>query len=99
FEGDEEEEQPLFRRREGAVLGHRQPAGRPWCPSEAPRRQWRVARRREGQEQRWKLREGHAGHIQERRGAARHVGASSTGHPGGLLSWEAPSTINHGKLS
>ena len=98
FARDQEEEPPLFRRRSGAVLVHRKPAGRPRLPVEAPRRQMRVKRGLKGWDRLLKLVERHAGHRQELRGAGLHVGEPYTGPMWCLLAWEAQSTINRAKL-
>ena len=70
----EDEEQPIFRCRQGAVLVHGKLAGGPGFPIEAPRRHMRLERGLEGRDQLLKLVEGQAGEIQELRGAGLHVG-------------------------
>ncbi len=55
LEVGEQEKEPIFRRRQGAVLVHGKLAGGPGFPIEAPRRQMRVERRREGRDQDLKL--------------------------------------------
>ena len=54
----EQEEQPVFRRRQGAVLLHAQPAGGPGFPREAPRGHPCLERRLEGRDEELKLVEG-----------------------------------------
>ena len=70
----EQEEQPIFRRRQGAVFVHGKLAGRPGFPIEAPRGHMRLERRLKGRDQVLKLLEGQAREIQELRGAGLHVG-------------------------
>jgi hypothetical protein len=65
FEIGEYEEQPIFRRRQGAVLVHGKLAGGPGFPIEAPRRHMRLKRRLEGWDQLLKLVKSHACEIQE----------------------------------
>jgi hypothetical protein len=65
FEIGEYEEQPIFRRRQGAVLVHGKLAGGPGFPIEAPRRHMRLKRRLEGRDQLLKLVKSHACEIQE----------------------------------
>src|SRR6266852_7267164 len=69
----EQEEQPIFRRRQGAVLVHGKLAGRPGLPIEAPRGHMRVERGLKGRNQLLKLVEGQAGQIQELRGAGLYI--------------------------
>jgi hypothetical protein len=73
LEVGEQEEQPIFRRRQGAVLVYRKPAGGPGFPIEAPRGHMRLERRLEGRNQLLKLVEGQAGQIQELRGTGLHI--------------------------
>jgi len=61
----EEEEQPLFRRRQGAVVVHAKAASGPRLPIHPPRRHPGVERGLEGRDQLLKLVEGQAGEIQE----------------------------------
>jgi hypothetical protein len=98
LEGGEQEEQPSFRRRQGAVLVHAKPARGPGLPIKALRRHRRVERRLERRDQGLKRLEGHAGEIQQLRGAGLQIGAPYPGQRGGLLSWEAQDTINRDKL-
>jgi hypothetical protein len=69
LEVSEQEEQPIFRRRQGAVLVDGKLAGRPGLPIEAPRRHMRLERRLKGWDEGLKLVEGQAREIQELRGA------------------------------
>jgi hypothetical protein len=89
----EKEDQAIFRRRQRTVLVHREPAGGPRLPSEAPRRQRRLVRGLKRRDQLLKLVEGQTGEIQELGGACLHLGESYTGHLWCLLSWEAEYTI------
>src|SRR5436190_439913 len=70
----EQGEQPIFRRRQGAVLVHGKLAGGPGLPIEAPRGHMRVKRGLKGRNQLLKLVEGQAGQIQELRGTGLHIG-------------------------
>jgi hypothetical protein len=99
LEGGEQEEQPIFRRRQGAGLVHGKPAGGAGFPIEAPRGHMRVERRLEGRDQLLKLVERHAREIQELRGAGLQISEPYTGHRGCLLSLKAQYTINRDKLS
>jgi|GEM_PF-5886992 len=74
FQVDEDEEQPIFRCREGAVLVHGEPARSPGLPIEAPRRHMRLECRLERRDQLLKLVEGQTGEIQELRGAGLQIG-------------------------
>src|SRR6266446_10726532 len=74
LQGREQEEQPVFRRRQRAVLVHAQPAGGAGLPSEAPRRHVGLERRLKGRNELGKLVEGQAGEIQQRRRARLHIG-------------------------
>ena len=69
----EQEEQPVFRRREGAVFVDGKLAGGPRFPIEAPRRHPGLERWLEGRDEELKLVERHARHIQKLRGAGRHI--------------------------
>src|SRR5713101_1925990 len=89
FQVDQNEEQPIFGCRQGAVLVDRKPAGGPRFPVEAPRRHMRLVSRLKGRDEELKLVERQAGQIQELRGAGLHIGESYTGHLWCLLSWEA----------
>jgi hypothetical protein len=80
FEVGEDEEQAIFRRRERTVFVHREPAGGPRFPIEAPRREMRAERRLEGRDQLLKLVERQAGEIQELCRAGLHIGELYTGH-------------------
>ena len=70
----EQEEQPVFRRRQRAVLVHAKPAGGAGLPIEAPRRHVGLERRLKGRNELVKLVEGQAGQIQELCGAILHIG-------------------------
>jgi len=61
LQGGEQEEPPVFRRRQGAVLIDGKLAGRPGLPIEAPRGHMRVACGLEGRDQGLKLLEGQTG--------------------------------------
>ena len=65
FEVDEDEEQPIFRGREGAVLVHGEPACGPRLPIEAPRGHMRLERRLQRGDQLLKHVERQARQIQE----------------------------------
>ena len=69
----EQEEQPIFRRRQRAGLIDGKPAGGPGRAIEAPLRHVRLKCRLEGRDQDLKLLNGQAGEIQELRGAQPHV--------------------------
>jgi hypothetical protein len=75
-----QEEQPIFRRRQGAVFVHGKLAGRPGLPIEAPRGHMRLKRRLKGWDQLLKLVEGQAGEIQDFRRARLQIGKPYTGH-------------------
>src|SRR2546422_1937777 len=93
FQVGKDEEQAIFRRRKRAVLVHREPAGGPRFPIEAPRGQMRLVRGFKRRDQLLKLVEGQTGEIQELGWARLHIGESYTGHLWCLLSWEAEYTI------
>jgi hypothetical protein len=90
---DQNEEQPIFRRRQGAVLIDDKLADGPGFPIEAPHRHMRVERGLEGWHQLLKLVKGQAREIQELCGAGLHISEPYTGHTWCLLSWEAQHTI------
>jgi len=73
LEVSEQEEQPIFRRRQGAVLVDGKPARGPRLPIHPPRRHPGLERGLEGRDQLLKLVEGHAGEIQELCGAGLQV--------------------------
>ena len=98
LEVGEDEEQPIFRRRQRAVLVHAKLASGPRLPVHPPCRHTGLERGLEGRDQLLKLVEGHAGHIEELQRAGLRLGEPSTGHRGCLLSWEAQYTINRDKL-
>jgi hypothetical protein len=62
----EDKQEPIFRRRQGAVLVHGKPASNPRLAIHAPRRHTRLERGLEGRDQLLKLVEGQAGEIQKR---------------------------------
>jgi hypothetical protein len=70
LQGGEEEEQPIFRRRQGTVWVHETPACGPRCPVEAPLAPMRVERRLKRRDEELKLVERHAGQSQALRGTA-----------------------------
>ena len=76
FEVDEDEEQPVFRCRQGAVLIDSKLAGGPGFPIKAPHRHMRLKCRLEGWDQGLKLLERQACQIQELCEAGLHVGES-----------------------
>jgi len=86
LEVGEDEEQPIFRRRQGAVFVHAKPASGPRLPIHPPRRHTRVERGLEGRDQLLKLVEGQAGEIQELHWAGLQVSEPYTGHGWCLLS-------------
>jgi hypothetical protein len=65
FQVDQDEQEPICPRRQGAVLVHGKPARGPRLPIHAPRRHTGVERGLEGWGQLLKLIEGYAGEIQE----------------------------------
>ena len=93
LQGGEDEEQPIFWRRQGAVLIHAKLAGGPGLPIEAPCRHMGVEGGLEGRDQLRKLVERQAREIQELHGAGLQIGEPYTGHTWCLLSWEAQYTI------
>src|SRR5439155_2469042 len=98
FQVNQNEQQPIFRRRERAVLVYRQPAGGPACPIEAPRRHLRQERGLKGWDEGLKRVEGHAGAIQELRRAGLQVREPWTGHGWCLLASEVQDIIKRDKL-
>ena len=72
---DQNEEQAIFRGRKRTALVHREPAGDPRLPIEAPRGHMRLERGLEWRDQLLEFVQGQAGQIQELRGAILHVGA------------------------
>jgi hypothetical protein len=69
----EDEEQPIFRRRQGAVLVYAKPAGSPGFSIEAPRAHMRLKRDLKRRDELVKLVEGHAGEIEELCWAILHI--------------------------
>jgi len=76
----EDEEQAIFRSREGAVLVYAKAAGGPGFPIEAPRRHMGLEGGLEGRDQLLKLVEGQTGEIQELQRAGLYIGKPDTGH-------------------
>jgi hypothetical protein len=74
FQGDQDEQEPIFWRRQGAVFVDGKPARGPRFPIHPPRRHTGVERRLEGRDQLLKLVEGHAGEIQELHWAGLQLG-------------------------
>jgi hypothetical protein len=70
----EQEEQPVFRRREGAVFVDGKLAGGAGFPIEAPHRHMGVERSLEGRNEKLKLVGRQAGQIQELCGARLYIG-------------------------
>jgi hypothetical protein len=93
FQVDQNEEQPIFGGRQGAVLIDGKLAGGPGLPIEAPHGHVRVERGLEGWDQRLKFLKGQTREIQELCGAGLHIGELYTGHTWGLLSWKAQYTM------
>jgi hypothetical protein len=85
FEVDEDKEQPIFRRRQGAVLIDSKLAGGPRFPIETLHGHVRVQRGLEGRDQRLKFLQGQTGPIQELCGAELHIGEPYTSHTWCLL--------------
>ena len=83
----EQEEQPVFRRRQGAVFVDGKLAGGSGRPIEAPRRHMRLECRLKRRDQDLKLLEGQTGEIQECCGAGLPIGEPYTSHGTCLLSW------------
>jgi hypothetical protein len=63
FEVDQDEEQPIFRRRSGAVLVHGKPVGRLGFPSSCHALRCALERGRKGRGEERKLVKGQIGHI------------------------------------
>jgi hypothetical protein len=81
----EQEEPPIFCRRQGAVLVHAKLTGGAGLPIEAPRRHMRLEYGLKGWDELLQLVERQARAIQELGGAGLHVGKPYTGHRGYLL--------------
>src|SRR2546426_10418925 len=99
LQGGEQEEQPVFRRRQGAVFVDGKLASGSGFPIKAPRGHMHLKCRLKGRDQLLKLVEGQAGEIQELCGAGLQIGKPYTGHTWCLLSWEAQYTINRDNLN
>jgi hypothetical protein len=82
----QQEEEPIFWRRQRAILVHTKPARRPGFPIETPRGHMGLKRRLERGDQPLKLVACYTRQIQELCGASLHVAELYTGHPWGLLS-------------
>jgi hypothetical protein len=95
----EQKEQPIFRRRQGAVLVDGKLASGAGFPIEAPHGHMRLKRRLKGWDKLLKLVERQAREIQELYGAGLQISEPSTCHRGCLLSWEAQHTINRDELT
>jgi hypothetical protein len=80
FQGDQNEEQPVFRRRQGAVFVDGKLAGGARFAIEASRGHMGLERGLEGRKQLLKLVEGQAGEIQELCRTGLHIEESYTGH-------------------
>jgi len=91
----QDEQEPIFRGRQGTILIDDKLAGGPGFPIEAPRRHMRLERGFEGWNQLLKLLKGHARQIQELRGAGLHIDELYTGHLWCLLSSETQYNIDH----
>src|SRR5215831_4347606 len=91
--------EPILRGRQWTVLVHAKPAGRPGLPIEAPCRHMGLECRLKGRDELLKLVKRETGQIQELCWASLHVGELYTGHPWGLLSWEAQYTTNRDELN
>ena len=100
FEIDQDEEESIFWRWEGAVLLHTKSTSGSRLPIKAPRRHVRLERDLKGWDELLKLVKGQTGQIEELHGAGLYVGELDTDHPGCLLSWETQyTTINRDKLT
>src|SRR5207244_6599445 len=88
----EQEEQPIFWRRQGAVLVHAKLTGGAGLPIEAPRRHRRLECGLKGWDELRKLVERQAREIQELGGAGLHVGKPYTSH-GTCLLWPSGVTV------
>jgi hypothetical protein len=86
FEVDQDEQEPIFRCRKGAVVVDGKPASSPRFPIHLPRRHPGVKRGLEGRDQLLKLVERQAGQIQERHRAGLQLGEPYTSHGSCLLS-------------
>jgi hypothetical protein len=73
FQVDQNEEQAIFWRRERTVLVHREPAGGPGFPIEAPRRHVCLERGLEGRDQHLKSLQGQTREIEELCGAGLYI--------------------------
>jgi len=95
----EQEEQPIVRRRQGAVLIDGKLARRPGFPIEAPHGHMRVERRLEGRDQLRKLVERHTRKIQDSVGRDCTSANRKAAIGGTSLLLEAQYIINRDKLN
>jgi hypothetical protein len=96
---DQENQQPILRRRQRTVLVGRIPPGGARFPIEAPVGHVALERGLKGWDQRLKLVHGETGQIQDLRRAGLEIGEPSRAHSCGLLSLEAQYTLNRDELS
>jgi len=87
FEVGEQKKEPIFRRRQGAVLVHGKLARRPGFAIEAPRGHMGLEGRLKRRKQDLKLLEREAGEIQKLHGTRLHIDKLHTGHQGTSCSW------------
>ena len=80
FQVDQDEEQPIFGCRQGAIFVHGKLASCPGFPIEAPRGHMGLERHLEGRDQLLKLVERQTRQIQELCRAGLHIGKLYTGH-------------------
>jgi hypothetical protein len=96
---DQEKPQPILRRRQRTILVGRVPPGGARLPLEAPVGHVALERRLKAGDQRLKLVHGETGQSQDLRRAGLEIGEPSRAHNSGLLSLEAPYTLNRDELS
>jgi hypothetical protein len=94
----EQEEQPVFGRREGTVLVYAKSACGPGFAIKAPPSHMRLEGGLEGRDHLVKRVKSQAREIQELCRARLHIGTPDTGQGSCLLSWEAQYTINRDNL-
>ena len=95
---DQEQQQPIRRRRQRTVVVGRLPPGGARLPIEAPVGHVALERGLQGGDQRLKLLHGETGQIQDLRRAGLQIGEPSRAHSCGLLSLEAQYTLNRDEL-
>jgi len=95
---DQDQQQPILRRRPRTVLVSRVPAGGARLPIEAPVHHMGLERGLKGGSHALTLRHGKTGHIEHLCGAGLEIGAPYTAPGGGLLSSEAQDTFNRDEL-